>query len=135
MKIILCRRVKGESIVTRKMATQAAAALLDELMGRTRNVLPQERQNKLSWDSPEVRGCGKEEYIRYYEEGEGIAGGSGRRQRPIDLVVVLLMSFWPVFPKQDAKHVLVWARYMYWPGMRCSQVGLSGTKGVSPHLT
>lgn len=39
------------------MATQAAAALLDELMGRTRNVLPQERNQKLSWDSPEVRGC------------------------------------------------------------------------------
>uniref|UniRef100_A0A0P4WLC0 Luc7-like protein 3 n=1 Tax=Scylla olivacea TaxID=85551 RepID=A0A0P4WLC0_SCYOL len=36
------------------MATQAAAALLDELMGRTRNVLPQERQQKISWDSPEV---------------------------------------------------------------------------------
>ncbi|KAK7086658.1 Luc7-like protein 3 [Halocaridina rubra] len=36
------------------MATQAAAALLDELMGRTRNVLPHERSNKIQWDSPEV---------------------------------------------------------------------------------
>ncbi|XP_071549643.1 luc7-like protein 3 isoform X1 [Panulirus ornatus] len=37
-----------------KMATQAAAALLDELMGRARNTLPEERSNKLSWDSPDV---------------------------------------------------------------------------------
>merc|ERR1712106_121473 len=37
-----------------KMATQAAAALLDELMGRTRNVLPQERDSFLNWESPEV---------------------------------------------------------------------------------
>ncbi|XP_069957989.1 luc7-like protein 3 isoform X4 [Cherax quadricarinatus] len=36
------------------MATQAAAALLDELMGRARNVLPEERNNLLSWDSPDV---------------------------------------------------------------------------------
>ncbi|KAG0698657.1 Luc7-like protein 3 [Chionoecetes opilio] len=36
------------------MATQAAAALLDELMGRTRNVLPEDRSQILSWDSPEV---------------------------------------------------------------------------------
>lgn len=70
VNIIDSRGVKGESIVTRKMATQAAAALLDELMGRTRNVLPQERQNKLSWDSPEVRGSMKEVYIKYYEGSE-----------------------------------------------------------------
>ncbi|XP_068222775.1 luc7-like protein 3 isoform X2 [Palaemon carinicauda] len=36
------------------MATQAAAALLDELMGRTRNVLPNERNSRLHWDSIEV---------------------------------------------------------------------------------
>jgi len=36
------------------MATLAAAALLDELMGRTRNVLPQERDSCLNWESPEV---------------------------------------------------------------------------------
>lgn len=37
------------------MATQAAAALLDELMGRSRNVLPEERNQNVHWDSPEVR--------------------------------------------------------------------------------
>ncbi|CAL4087453.1 unnamed protein product, partial [Meganyctiphanes norvegica] len=36
------------------MASQAAAALLDELMGRTRNVLPQERDSCLNWESSEV---------------------------------------------------------------------------------
>ena len=40
---------------TSKMATQAAAALLDELMGRTRNVLPNERNQRLHWDSIEVK--------------------------------------------------------------------------------
>lgn len=39
------------------MATQAAAALLDELMGRTRNVLPEERNQSLTWDHPDVRLC------------------------------------------------------------------------------
>ena len=36
------------------MATQAAAALLDELMGRTRNSLPSEKSHRLNWDSPDV---------------------------------------------------------------------------------
>ncbi|XP_076044831.1 luc7-like protein 3 isoform X4 [Oratosquilla oratoria] len=36
------------------MAVHAAAALLDELMGRQRNIVPDEHQRKLHWDSPEV---------------------------------------------------------------------------------
>jgi hypothetical protein len=37
-----------------KMASLAAAALLDELMGRNRNILPDDTQNQLSWEDPEV---------------------------------------------------------------------------------
>ncbi|XP_047736148.1 luc7-like protein 3 isoform X2 [Hyalella azteca] len=36
------------------MAVSAAAALLDELMGRNRNVNPNDCNNKLTWESPEV---------------------------------------------------------------------------------
>lgn len=49
-------RFQQRSVVhVSKMATQAAAALLDELMGRSRNVLPEERNQNVHWDSPEVR--------------------------------------------------------------------------------
>lgn len=37
-----------------KMAAQAAAALLDELMGRNRNKLPNQDGKDLDWDSSEV---------------------------------------------------------------------------------
>lgn len=37
------------------MAVLAAAALLDELMGRNRNVLPNEKVKELNWEDPEVR--------------------------------------------------------------------------------
>lgn len=37
-----------------KMAAAAAAALLDELMGRNRNVLPNEKPKELNWEDPEV---------------------------------------------------------------------------------
>ena len=37
------------------MAVAAAAAMLDELMGRNRNINPDDSMNKLTWDSPEVR--------------------------------------------------------------------------------
>ncbi|ROT64160.1 Cisplatin resistance-associated overexpressed protein [Penaeus vannamei] len=48
-------RFQQRSVVhVSKMATQAAAALLDELMGRSRNVLPEERNQNVHWDSPEV---------------------------------------------------------------------------------
>jgi len=36
------------------MAVSAAAALLDELMGRNRNINPNDPAAKLTWDSPEV---------------------------------------------------------------------------------
>ncbi|XP_059475250.1 luc7-like protein 3 [Neocloeon triangulifer] len=36
------------------MASLAAAALLDELMGRNRNILPDDVQNKISWDDPDI---------------------------------------------------------------------------------
>ena len=36
------------------MASAAAAALLDELMGRTRNFDPNDRPPELRWDSDEV---------------------------------------------------------------------------------
>ena len=31
-----------------------AAKLLNELMGRSRNLMPNEQEKKLTWDSPEV---------------------------------------------------------------------------------
>lgn len=36
------------------MAAAAAAALLDELMGRNRNVLPNEKPKELNWEDAEV---------------------------------------------------------------------------------
>lgn len=36
------------------MAAAAAAALLDELMGRNRNVLPNEKPKELNWEDSEV---------------------------------------------------------------------------------
>ena len=75
-----------------KMATQAAAALLDELMGRTRNVLPQERHNKLGWDSPEVGVCGVVMFIRCCGGDEPCSsGGDGGGVMP-------LISWWLLMP-------------------------------------
>lgn len=37
------------------MAAAAAAALLDELMGRNRNVLPNEKPKEINWEDSEVR--------------------------------------------------------------------------------
>jgi hypothetical protein len=37
-----------------KMAVLAAAQLLDELMGRNRNVAPNEKVKELNWEDPEV---------------------------------------------------------------------------------
>ena len=36
------------------MAVLAAAQLLDELMGRNRNVAPNEKVKELNWEDPEV---------------------------------------------------------------------------------
>lgn len=36
------------------MAVLAAAALLDELMGRNRNVPPTEKTKEVNWEDPEV---------------------------------------------------------------------------------
>lgn len=36
------------------MAVLAAAALLDELMGRNRNIAPNEKAKELNWEDPEV---------------------------------------------------------------------------------
>ena len=36
------------------MVAAAAAALLDELMGRNRNVGPNEKKVELNWEDPEV---------------------------------------------------------------------------------
>lgn len=36
------------------MATSAAAALLDELMGRARNLDPNEKPPEIHWNDPEV---------------------------------------------------------------------------------
>lgn len=36
------------------MAAAAAAALLDELMGRNRNILPNEKPKELNWEDSEV---------------------------------------------------------------------------------
>lgn len=36
------------------MAVLAAAALLDELMGRNRNIAPNEKVKELNWEDPEV---------------------------------------------------------------------------------
>lgn len=37
------------------MAVLAAAQLLDELMGRNRNVAPSEKTKELNWEDSEVR--------------------------------------------------------------------------------
>lgn len=37
-----------------KMAVLAAAALLDELMGRNRNIAPNDKGKELNWEDPEV---------------------------------------------------------------------------------
>lgn len=37
------------------MAVLAAAQLLDELMGRNRNIAPNEKGKELNWGDPEVR--------------------------------------------------------------------------------
>lgn len=37
-----------------KMAVLAAAQLLDELMGRNRNIAPSEKTKELNWEDPEV---------------------------------------------------------------------------------
>lgn len=39
----------------KKMAASQAAALLDELMGRDRNLAPTEKRAELRWDDPEAR--------------------------------------------------------------------------------
>ena len=39
---------------TLKMAASAAAALLDELMGRNRNLAPSDERTEVRWDDPEV---------------------------------------------------------------------------------
>lgn len=44
-----------ENFIVEKMAVQAAAALLDELMGRYRNLAPTEKTKELNWEDPEVR--------------------------------------------------------------------------------
>jgi hypothetical protein len=44
------RRVKK----LEKMAVLAAAALLDELMGRNRNIAPNDKAKELNWEDPEV---------------------------------------------------------------------------------
>lgn len=36
------------------MAVLAAAQLLDELMGRNRNIAPNEKGKELNWEDPEV---------------------------------------------------------------------------------
>ena len=36
------------------MAVLAAAALLDELMGRNRNIAPNDKGKELNWEDPEV---------------------------------------------------------------------------------
>jgi hypothetical protein len=36
------------------MAVLAAAALLDELMGRNRNIAPDDKGKELNWEDPEV---------------------------------------------------------------------------------
>ena len=36
------------------MAVLAAAALLDELMGRNRNVAPSDKTKELNWEDPEA---------------------------------------------------------------------------------
>lgn len=36
------------------MAVLAAAQLLDELMGRNRNINPNEKTQKLNWEDPQV---------------------------------------------------------------------------------
>lgn len=36
------------------MAVLAAAQLLDELMGRNRNIAPNEKGKELNWEEPEV---------------------------------------------------------------------------------
>ncbi len=37
------------------MAVLAAAQLLDELMGRNRNIAPNEKAKELNWEDPDVR--------------------------------------------------------------------------------
>lgn len=43
------------SAVAFRMAKSAAAALLDELMGRNRNAAPHEQNNEVKWEDPEVK--------------------------------------------------------------------------------
>ena len=43
------------SIVNRMKMTATAAALLDELMGRNRNIAPHEKVRELKWEDREVR--------------------------------------------------------------------------------
>lgn len=50
----------------KNMAAAAAAALLDELMGRNRNVLPNEKPKELNWEDPEVNCLQKVDFL--YDE-------------------------------------------------------------------
>lgn len=45
------------------MAVLAAAALLDELMGRNRNIAPNEKGRELNWEDPEVRKIYSENFL------------------------------------------------------------------------
>lgn len=47
--------VAATLLVGEKMAAAAAAALLDELMGRNRNAAPNEKAQELNWEDSEVR--------------------------------------------------------------------------------
>jgi len=44
-----------KSQIAEKMAVLAAAALLDELMGRNRNIAPNDKAKELNWEDPEVK--------------------------------------------------------------------------------
>lgn len=49
-----CAISKGSVHFAAKMATHALASMLDELMGRNRNLAPSDQRNDPRWDDQEV---------------------------------------------------------------------------------
>lgn len=60
------------------MAVLAAAQLLDELMGRNRNIAPNEKGKELNWEDPEVSFT---LWVRYRLFGNFVTSLSWRTRR------------------------------------------------------
>ena len=65
--------------------TDYAAKLLNELMGRSRNLMPNEQEKKLTWDSPEVS----------FSFSSGAIGHSFYHARAAGLVILVMVNHRP----------------------------------------